>query len=113
MGSTRMKAGSAQKMVLNILTTAVMIKSGKVYENMMIDLQQNSKKLVERSKKIIMTATGASYEQAQNYLKQARGQVKSAIVMAITNLDLQTVEKMLVKNDGFINKALNEWRKGK
>ena len=113
MGSTRMKAGSAQKMVLNIITTAVMIKSGKVYENMMIDLQQNSKKLVERSKKIIMIATGVSYEQAQNYLKQAGGQVKSAIVMAITNLDLKTVQKMLAKNDGFIKKALNEWRSGK
>ena len=113
MGSTRMKAGSAQKMVLNILTTAVMIKSGKVYENMMIDLQQNSKKLVERSKKIIMIATSVSYEQAQNYLKQAGGQVKSAIVMAITNLELKTVQKMLAKNDGFIKKALNEWRSGK
>jgi N-acetylmuramic acid 6-phosphate etherase len=113
MGSTRMKAGSAQKMVLNILTTAVMIKSGKVYENMMIDLQQNSKKLVERSKKIIMIATGVGYEQAQNYLKQAKGQVKSAILMAMTNLDFQTVEKMLVKNGGFIKKALNEWQSGK
>jgi N-acetylmuramic acid 6-phosphate etherase len=104
MGSTRMKAGSAQKMVLNILTTAVMIKSGKVYENMMIDLQQNSKKLVERSKKII-TATGASYEQAQNYLKQARaGQISQCY--GYVNLDLQTVENA-GQNDGFINKALN------
>jgi N-acetylmuramic acid 6-phosphate etherase len=113
MGSTRMKAGSAQKMVLNILTTTAMIKSGKVYENMMIDLQQNSKKLVERSKKIIMMAAGVTYEQAQDYLDQSRGRVKSAILMAITKLDCKTVEKMLDKNGGFIKKALIEWQKGK
>jgi N-acetylmuramic acid 6-phosphate etherase len=113
MGSTRMKAGSAQKMVLNILTTAVMIKSGKVYENMMIDLQPNSKKLVERSKKIIMIAAGIDYEEAQKYLEQAKGRVKAAILMAKTKLDLPTVEKMLIKNDGLIRKALIDWQNGK
>ena len=72
MGSTRMKSGTAQKLVLNMLTTAAMIRLGKVYENMMIDLQMTNKKLVERSKKIVMTITGISYEDAEDYLKKAR-----------------------------------------
>lgn len=111
MGSTRMKAGSSQKMVLNILTTASMIKLGKVFENMMIDLQQNSKKLVERSKKIIMIAADVSYEEAEHYLKMAKGHVKSAILMALTKLDLKTVGELLERNDGFIKKVLLEWQK--
>jgi len=110
MGSTRMKAGSAQKMVLNMLTTSAMIKMGKVYENMMIDLQQNSQKLIERSKKIIMIATDVDYESADKYLKMTDGHVKSAILMALTDLDLDNVKKLLDKNDGFIKKALMEWR---
>jgi N-acetylmuramic acid 6-phosphate etherase len=73
MGSTRMKAGSAQKMVLNILTTTAMIKQGKIYENMMIDLQQNSQKLIERSKKIIMLATDKNYEEASHFLAESNG----------------------------------------
>jgi N-acetylmuramic acid 6-phosphate etherase len=113
MGSTRMKAGSAQKMILNILTTTVMIKSGKVYQNMMVDLQQNSKKLIERSKKIIMIAANVSYKQAQNFLEQSNGRVKSAILMAMTNLDAETVEKLLAKNEGFIKRVLLEKQKGK
>lgn len=113
MGSTRMKAGSAQKMVLNILTTAAMIKQGKVFENMMIDLQQNSQKLIERSKKIIMTATDVSYGEADNLLKKSGGHVKSAILMALTDLDLPATKALLASNDGFIKKALIEWRDSK
>jgi N-acetylmuramic acid 6-phosphate etherase len=113
MGSTRMKAGTAQKMVLNILTTSAMIKLGKVYENMMIDLQQNSKKLIERSKKIIMIAADITYEEAEFYLNSTRGHVKSAILMALTKLDLEKVEKLLEKNEGFIKKALFEWQEKK
>ena len=110
MGSTRMKAGTAQKMVLNILTTSAMIKQGKVYENMMIDLQQNSQKLIERSKKIIMLATDKNYEEASHYLEQSNGHVKSAILMAITELNLQDARSLLDGNDGFIKKALFQWR---
>jgi N-acetylmuramic acid 6-phosphate etherase len=110
MGSTRMKAGSAQKMVLNILTTASMIKLGKVYENMMIDLQQNSQKLIERSKKIIMIATDVDYTKASLLLEQSKGHVKSAILMALTGLGLETVQSLLDKNEGFIKKSLFEWR---
>jgi N-acetylmuramic acid 6-phosphate etherase len=110
MGSTRMKAGSAQKMVLNLLTTTAMIKQGKVFENMMIDLQQNSEKLIERSKKIIMTATGKSYEESSTYLVQADGHVKSAILMALTDLDYHSARELLENHDGFIKKALKDWR---
>lgn len=110
MGSTRMKAGSAQKMVLNILTTSAMIKQGKVYENMMIDLQQNSQKLIERSKKIIMLATDKNYEEASHYLNESKGHVKSAILMAITGMNLQDAKSFLDRNDGFIKKALFAWR---
>jgi N-acetylmuramic acid 6-phosphate etherase len=110
MGSTRMKAGSAQKMVLNILTTSAMIKQGKVYENMMIDLQQNSQKLIERSKKIIMLATDKNYEEASHFLEKSKGHVKSAILMAITGIDLNSAKSLLDGNDGFIKKALYQWR---
>jgi N-acetylmuramic acid 6-phosphate etherase len=110
MGSTRMKAGSAQKMVLNILTTTAMIKQGKIYKNMMIDLQQNSQKLIERSKKIIMLATDKNYEEASHFLAESNGNVKSAILMAITGLDLETARTFLDGNDGFIKKALFQWR---
>jgi N-acetylmuramic acid 6-phosphate etherase len=106
MGSTRMKAGSTQKMVLNILTTTAMIKQGKVYENMMIDLQQNSQKLIERSKKIIMMATDKSYEEASIFLAESKGHVKSAIIMAITGMNQEQAKSLLDDNDGFIKKAL-------
>jgi N-acetylmuramic acid 6-phosphate etherase len=110
MGSTRMKAGSAQKMILNILTTASMIKLGKVYENLMIDLQPKSKKLIERSKRIIMIVAEVSYEDAHNFLQQANGQLKPAILMAITKLDLAGAKDLLDRNGGFIKKALHELR---
>jgi N-acetylmuramic acid 6-phosphate etherase len=110
MGSTRMKAGTTQKMVLNILTTTAMIKLGKVYENMMIDLQQNSQKLIERSKRIIMLATDKSYDEATFFLDKSNGHVKSAILMALTGLDITAVKNLLDKKEGFIKKALYEWR---
>ncbi len=113
MGSTRLKAGSTQKMVLNILTTTAMIKSGKIFENMMIDLQQNSQKLIERSKKIIMLSTDVNYEKANHYLELSGGQVKSAILMALTGLDLVAAQSLLDDNDGFIKKALYQWREKK
>jgi N-acetylmuramic acid 6-phosphate etherase len=91
MGSTRMKSGTAQKLVLNMLTTASMIRLGKVYENMMIDLQMTNKKLVERSKRIVMTITGLSYEEAEAYLDKAG--VEAA--------------ELLKKADGFVRKAID------
>ena len=93
-----------------MLTTAAMIKMGKVYENMMIDLQQNSQKLIERSKKIIMAATDVDYERASELLDASGGHVKSAILMALTGLSLTESRQLLDEKDGFIKKALIEWR---
>ena len=106
MGSTRMKSGTAQKLVLNMLTTTTMIKLGKVYENMMIDLQMTNKKLVERSKNIVMTITGISYEEAEDYLKKANGHVKTALVMIKAGVDLEEARKRLEKAEGFVRKAI-------
>ncbi len=106
MGSTRMKSGTAQKLVLNMLTTTAMIRMGKVYENMMIDLQMTNKKLVERSKRIVMTITGISYEEAAGYLEKADGHVKTALVMIKAGVDADEAKERLVKADGFVRKAI-------
>ena len=106
MGSTRMKSGTAQKLVLNMLTTAAMIRLGKVYENMMIDLQMTNKKLVERSKKIVMTITGISYDEAAIALKKANGHVKTALVMVKANVDYKEAKERLKRADGFVRKAI-------
>jgi N-acetylmuramic acid 6-phosphate etherase len=107
MGSTRMKSGTAQKLVLNMLTTAAMVRLGKVYENMMIDLQMTNKKLVERSKKIVMTITGISYEDAEDYLKKANGHVKTALVMIKAGVDVEEAKRRLEKAEGFVRKAID------
>ncbi|MBI3189708.1 MAG: N-acetylmuramic acid 6-phosphate etherase [Ignavibacteriales bacterium] len=108
MGSTRMKAGTAQKLVLNMLTTASMIQIGKVYENMMVDLKLNSKKLEERAKRVLMIATGVDYESAAEVLEKADGHVKTAIVM-IKNIVTATQAKRLLKSaDGFVRRAIEE-----
>lgn len=107
MGSTRMKSGTAQKLVLNMLTTASMIRLGKVYENMMIDLQMTNKKLVERSKKIIMTITGISYEEAEKFLSEADGHVKTALVMIKTGVNALQAKERLNKADGFVRLAID------
>ena len=106
MGSTRMKSGTAQKLVLNMLTTTAMIRLGKVYENMMIDLQMTNKKLVERSKKIVMIITGVSYEEAEDYLKKADGHVKTALVMIKAGVDAEEAKRRLEKAEGFVRKAI-------
>ncbi|QQS36154.1 MAG: N-acetylmuramic acid 6-phosphate etherase [Ignavibacteriales bacterium] len=106
MGSTRMKSGTAQKMVLNMLTTTAMIRLGKVFENMMIDLQLTNKKLVERAKRILMIITNASYEEAGDFLKKANGNVKSAIVMKKCSVDFEKAKEALSKSDGFVRRAI-------
>jgi N-acetylmuramic acid 6-phosphate etherase len=106
MGSTRMKSGTAQKLVLNMLTTAAMVKLGKVYENMMVDLQLTNNKLVERSKRIIMMAAGVDYPTAAEYLQKAGGHVKTAIVMIAAGLSADEARKRIAKADGFVRKAM-------
>ncbi len=107
MGSTRMKSGTAQKLVLNMLTTTSMIRMGKVYENMMIDLQMTNKKLVERSKRIVMTITGVPYEEAAEYLKKANGHVKTALVMIKAGVSSEEAKERLNKADGFVRIAID------
>ena len=106
MGSTRMKSGTAQKLVLNMLTTASMIRLGKIYENMMIDLQMTNKKLVERSKRIVMTVTGVNYDKAADVLKKADGHVKTALVMIKADVSASEARKRLKKTDGFVRRAI-------
>ncbi len=106
MGSTRMKSGTAQKLVLNMLTTASMIRLGKVYENMMIDLQMTNKKLVERSKRIVMMITGLSYEESEDYLNKASGHVKTALVMIKAKVNVDEAQRRLNKVGGFVRKAI-------
>lgn len=107
MGSTRMKSGTAQKLVLNMLTTASMIRMGKVYENMMIDLQMTNKKLVERARRIVMTITGVDYDSAAKHLADANGHVKSALVMIKCSVSYDEAQVLLKKADGFVRKAID------
>ena len=106
MGSTRMKAGTAQKLVLNMLSTAVMIKLGKVYNNLMVDLRASNRKLRDRSVRIIVSATGAGPEEAAAYLERAGGQVKTAIMMYLTGLDRTEAEARLAAGEGRLKQAL-------
>lgn len=106
-GSTRMKAGTAQKMVLNMLSTGTMIKLGKVYENLMVDVEATNLKLIERSKRIVMEATGVDLEDADKYLRETDNDVKLAILMIMGNLDKKMAEKLLRESNGHIRKALN------
>ncbi len=108
MGSTRMKAGTATKLVLNMLTTASMIRLGKVYGNMMVDLQMTSKKLEERSKRTVMMVTGVSYEEAEDYLARAGGVVKTALVMILAGVSAEEANQRLRQNDGFVRRALEQ-----
>jgi N-acetylmuramic acid 6-phosphate etherase len=106
MGSTRMKSGTAQKLVLNMITTTAMIRLGKVYENMMIDLQMTNLKLKERAKKIVITITGVSYDVAAATLDQAGGHVKSALVMIKAGVSFDEAQRRLEAADGFVRAAI-------
>ncbi|MFC1799594.1 N-acetylmuramic acid 6-phosphate etherase [Candidatus Eisenbacteria bacterium] len=108
MGSTRMKCGTAEKLVLNMISTASMVRLGKVYGNMMVDLMANSEKLRQRSVRIIMLAAGCKYDEAAQVLKRAKGSVKVAIVMQIKGLGRKDAVALLKKSDGFVKKALKE-----
>ncbi|MBM7692283.1 N-acetylmuramic acid 6-phosphate etherase [Peribacillus deserti] len=105
-GSTRLKAGTAQKLVLNMISTAAMIGIGKVYKNLMVDVQPTNLKLVERSKRIIMEAADTDYETASRYYDQSNGQVKKAIVMLLTHCSEEEAGKKLEAAEGFVRKAL-------
>ncbi len=105
-GSTRMKSGTAQKMVLNMLSTGVMIKLGKVYGNLMVDVKATNDKLVERTKNIVSTATGVSQEIATKYLEKTEYSAKHAILMILCEIDYETSLKVIAKFDGNISSAV-------
>jgi len=105
-GSTRMKAGTATKLVLNTLTTTAMIKMGKVYGNLMVDLNATNEKLRDRSERIVMQMTGLSRTKARRLLQSANGRVKAAIVMHLRGVDLRRACVILDECDQSLRKAM-------
>ncbi|MCJ8507427.1 N-acetylmuramic acid 6-phosphate etherase [Rhizobium lemnae] len=107
-GSTRLKSGTAQKLVLNMLTTASMIRIGKTYENLMVDLTISNQKLEARAIRIIAEATGCSADIAESHLKKSGNNVKRAILMILTGMEAQDADLALTRHDGFLRKAIAE-----
>ncbi len=105
-GSTRMKAGTATKMVLNMLTTASMVKLGKTYGNLMVDVQPGSAKLRDRARRIVMHITGVDEKRAGELLGKSRWDVKAAVVMGTKELSYKKAKELLRKNRGFLRGAL-------
>jgi len=106
-GSTRMKAGTAQKMVLNIISTTLMIKLGKVYSNLMVDLNVSNKKLKERAIKIFQEIVDINEREAREYLKKADFNLKLAIVMQQKNCSIEAARDLLATADGRLNQIIN------
>ena len=108
-GSTRMKAGTAQKLILNMLTTASMVKMGKVYGNLMVDVQMTNEKLHSRAANIVKMATGASDEEARSAIKEQNYHTKAAILQIITGLQGTEAKSLLEKHDGYLREAISEY----
>ncbi|USH04801.1 N-acetylmuramic acid 6-phosphate etherase [Grimontia kaedaensis] len=106
-GSSRMKAGTAQKLVLNMLTTGAMIRSGKVYGNLMVDVEATNAKLVQRQVNIVVEATGVGTEEAEIALQACGRHCKTAILMILAGIDAEEAKARLEKHKGFIRQALN------
>ena len=107
-GSTRLKAGTATKLVLNMLTTVSMVKLGKVYNNLMVDVHASNTKLVERSIRIVQTVTGVDTTIADTTLKEAGGSVKIAIVMLLKEINRTDAIALLEKHGGFLRPILDD-----
>lgn len=107
-GSTRMKSGTAQKLVLNMLTTASMIRLGKTYGNVMIDLQLTNNKLRERARRVVMDITGVEYAAASSALEAADNHVKTALLMLLGHMTKEEAQTRLRTADGFVRKALEQ-----
>ncbi|MDE2635582.1 MAG: N-acetylmuramic acid 6-phosphate etherase [Chloroflexota bacterium] len=99
-GSTRMKAGTAQKMILNMLSSGAMIRLGKVYGNLMVDVKVSNQKLAERACRLVMRLTGADAEHARELLARANNEVKAAVVMARIGVEYEEASQMLISADG-------------
>ena len=107
-GSTRMKAGTAQKLILNMLTTTAMIRSGKVYQNLMVDLHASNEKLVARAVRIVMQATDCAPEVARQALKAADMSAKLAILHILSGQNIEHCRQQLQQQHGFIRKVLQQ-----
>ena len=105
-GSTRLKSGTAQKLVLNMLTTASMIRIGKTYQNLMVDVRPTNHKLMARAVRIVMQAGGCDAEAAQAALNRSGSDVKLAILVMLTGLDPQAARGMLARSGGFLRRAI-------
>jgi N-acetylmuramic acid 6-phosphate etherase len=105
-GSTRMKSGTAQKLVLNMLTTASMIRIGKIYQNLMVDLHPSNEKLVARAVRIVIQGTGCTEQEAEQVLERSGNDVKLAILMAATGLPVDPAKSALAAAGGFLRKAI-------
>lgn len=105
-GSTRLKAGSAQKMILNMITTGAMVRTGKAYQNLMVDVVQSNEKLRTRAENIVMAATDVSREQARRTIDEANGKVKLAISMILTGKDAASAQALLDQSGGSVHNAL-------
>ncbi len=109
MGSTRMKSGTSQKLVLNMITTTVMIKLGKVYGNLMVDLKPTNIKLIDRVIRIVMNATGTTEKETRKWLELSGFNPKIAIIMKKTGVSKEAAEKLLNDNSGFVTKAIESY----
>ncbi|MDD7305849.1 MAG: N-acetylmuramic acid 6-phosphate etherase [Peptoniphilaceae bacterium] len=107
-GSTRMKAGTGQKMVLNMLSTTAMIKLGKTYKNYMVDLKPTNEKLIDRATRIIEEICKIDYEKAQKYLYDAKMKVKVAILMQKLGLGYEKANELLKENKGILDNIIGE-----
>jgi Predicted sugar phosphate isomerase len=106
-GSTRMKAGTAQKMILNMLSTGIMIKLGYVYQNLMINVQTTNEKLVDRGIRIICEATGSSRQKAADTMKLTNNEVNTAIVMIEKRLGVDQARELIKANEGALAKIID------
>lgn len=105
-GSTRLKAGTATKVILNMISTLTMVRLGKVYQNLMVDVKPTNKKLRERAKNIIRETTGVSEREAEKFLKASKGNAKLAILMKLKKLNYNEAMKLLKKHEGMLRTAL-------
>lgn len=109
-GSTRMKAGTAQKMILNMISTTLMIRAGKVYQNLMVDVQPTNEKLVNRALRIIQEATGADEQEAKSAFEQSHHSVKTAICMILSKASYDECEKILEEEKGNVSAVIRRLR---
>ncbi|QOV19919.1 N-acetylmuramic acid 6-phosphate etherase [Blautia liquoris] len=107
-GSTRLKAGTAEKMVLNMISTVSMVGIGKAYQNLMVDLRQTNKKLVTRAENIVMEAVGCERDEAKKALREAGGGAKLAITKMLLNCDIETARECLTQADGKVKVAVSK-----